>query len=57
MKHNEERTHSATGNILPIVLANSAAATNPPDLERRKTPDSSGPTFMRWTPHGGIEVL
>ena len=29
---NEERPHSAIGNIPPIMLANSAGATSPPDL-------------------------
>lgn len=30
--YNEERPHSAIGNIPPIMLANSAGATSPPDL-------------------------
>ena len=31
---NEERPHSAIGNIPPIMLANSAGATSPPDLSK-----------------------
>lgn len=30
--YNEERPHSATGNIPPIMLANSAGETSSPDL-------------------------
>ena len=30
--YNEERPHSAIGNIPPIMLANSAGETSPPDL-------------------------
>ncbi|WP_436286785.1 integrase core domain-containing protein [Sphingomonas trueperi] len=30
--YNEERPHSAIGNIPPIMLANSAGATSPPHL-------------------------
>ena len=30
--YNEERPHSAIGNIPPILLANSAGETSPPDL-------------------------
>jgi putative transposase len=30
--YNEERSHSAIGNIPPIMLANSAGETSPPDL-------------------------
>lgn len=32
--YNEERPHSAIGNIPPIMLANSAGATSPPDLSK-----------------------
>jgi putative transposase len=32
--YNEERPHSAVGNIPPIILANSAGATSPPDLSK-----------------------
>lgn len=33
---NEERPHSAIGNIPPIMLANSAGETSPPDLSKAK---------------------
>jgi putative transposase len=32
--YNEERPHSAIGNIPPIMLANSAGETSPPDLSK-----------------------
>ena len=32
--YNEERSRSAIGNIPPIMLANSAGATRPPDLSK-----------------------
>ena len=32
--YNEERPHSAIGNIPPIMLANSASETSPPDLSK-----------------------
>ena len=32
--YNEERPHSAIGNIPPIMLANSAGETSPPDLRK-----------------------
>ncbi len=41
--YNEERPHSATGNIPPIMLANSASETSPPDLSKGKTPGMSDP--------------
>ena len=41
--YNEERPHSAIGNISPIMLANSAGETSPPDLSKAETLGSSGP--------------
>ena len=32
--YNEEPPHSAIGNMLPIMLANSAGETSPPDLSK-----------------------
>ena len=42
--YNEERPHSAIGNIPPIMLANSAGETSPPDLGNAK---NSRPTWSR----------
>ena len=41
--YNEDRPHSAIGNIPPIMLANSAGETSPPALGTAKTPDPRGP--------------
>ena len=40
--YNEERPHSAIGNIPPIMLANSAGETSPPDLRKA---ENSRPTW------------
>jgi putative transposase len=43
--YNEERPHSAIGNIPPIMLANSAGETSPPVLGEAENLDPSGTTL------------
>jgi hypothetical protein len=42
--YNEERPQSTIGNTTPIMLANSAGETSPPDPSKAETPGPSGPT-------------
>ncbi len=42
--YNEERPHSTIGNIPPVMLANSAGETSPPDLSKA---DNSRPEWSK----------
>lgn len=47
--YNEERPHSAIGNIPPIMLENSAGATSPPELGK------AGNSSCEWSSFQGAE--
>ena len=60
--YNEERPHSAIGNIPPIMLANSAGETSPPDLSKAENSSREWSSFQvaehyNWkAKYGGMEV-